>query len=244
MFESFIKACGMYRDTYKITLSFSVFALLSLSMMMFLSSYLAVGAGMIRFSSIRLDMTLGEAVFFAAVSLASTALFAVAIASIVSITKLKETLDQSGFSKILNVFPNYTMRIFLFLILLTIITVLISAVAGLLSLPSAITQILLFATWVFFIFVPQVIILEDYPLITSLKDSANFVSKNPLILFEYLLIGTVLLVLVAVTETVLGQFLVFEQNMVGVVLVSLIVLPLTQMYASELYLKRYPLAGI
>ncbi len=244
MFEAFIKACGMYKETYKVTVSFSIFALLSLSMMLFLSSYLAAGAGMIRFSSIRLDMTLTEAVFFAAVSLASTALFSITLASVISITKLKETLDQSGFAKIINVFPDYVLRVFIFLVIMTVATVAVAAVASFVNAPPALAQFVLLVLWALFLFSPQVIVLEDYPVLRAMADSKEFVAKHPGALLEYLLIGFVLLILVLVIETVLGQFLFFEHNIVSVLIVSLVVLPLTQMYASELYLTRYPLAGI
>ena len=105
-------------------------------------------------------------------------------------------------------------------------------------------ELVLFVFWALFIFTPQVLIVEDFNLIESMKDSVKFIRKYPLALVLYFSLGIILLFILLLVETLLGQYFIWEHKLISIVILSLFVLPFLQMFATQLYLRRYAVARL
>ena len=244
MFSVFKRTIKVYVGTLNLVALFSLFILFSLLLMPLLSTYVDVGAGFIRFSSILYDMNALQALVFLLVSLASILLLSFFIASLVSVVKLKETLDSVAFSRVISTFGKYVLRVFYFLIIMGVISVLIGLIFNLLNIPDFVTQLALLVFWASFIFTPQILVIEDFNLINSMKDAFNFIKKQPLALVYYFTLGVVLVFLLLLLEVWLGQYFAWQHKIISIIILSLVVLPFLQMYATELYVRRYAVARL
>lgn len=242
--EVFFKTNRVYLTTLNLVLSFSVFIFLSLALLPFLSSYVSVGGGFIRFSSLYLDLTIPQAVLIVVVALFSLLFLSLFVSALISIVKVKETLDHVRFSKIVDMFKKYVLRVFFFLLFLSVTSILIGTIFEFILMPRLITQLVLFGIWLPLIFAPQVIILEDFKLGGALKDSIKFIINSPMSLIAYVILGTVLLLLFTLIEISLGYYFVWEHRIVSVFFVSIFVVPYLQMFATELYILRYPISHV
>ena len=112
----FSKSIAIYLSTLWLNAGFAIFIILSLLFLPMIAGYVNVGGNFIRFSSLYTpDMTALQAVALfgiAVVGLLCTAFF---LSAIISIVKLRETLDHFGFSKVIATFPKYIGRIFAWL---------------------------------------------------------------------------------------------------------------------------------
>ena len=160
--EVFFKTNRVYLTTLNLVLSFSVFIFLSLALLPFLSSYVSVGGGFIRFSSLYLDLTIPQAVLIVVVALFSLLFLSLFVSALISIVKVRETLDHVRFSKVVDMFKKYVLRVFFFLLFLSVASILIGTIFEFILMPRLITQLVLFGIWLPLIFAPQVIILEDF----------------------------------------------------------------------------------
>lgn len=242
--EVFFKTNKVYLTTLNLVLGFSVFIFLSLALLPFLSSYVSVGGGFIRFSSLYLDLTIPQAMLIIVVALLSLLFLSLFISALISIVKVRETLDHVRFSKVVSIFKKYVLRVFFFLLFLSVISILIGTIFEFISMPKLLTQLVLFAIWLPLIFAPQVIILEDFGLGGAFRDSIKFVINSPLSLFVYIVLGAVLLLLFALIETSLGHYFVWEHKIISIFFISIFVVPYLQMFATELYILRYPVSHV
>lgn len=244
MFNVLRRSLKIYTETLNLVMLFSFFILFSLFLMPLVSTYVNVGAGFIRFSSIVNDLNAFQSVIFILVSFASLLLLSFFIAALVSVVKLKETLDHVAFSRVLNTFGKYIFKVFIFLLVMGLVSVAIGLIFDLVNIPDFITQLVILVFWSLFIFSPQILIIEDFNLIDSMKDAFKFVKTQPIAFFNYFVLGVVLLFLLLVLETWLGQYFVWGHKLISIILLSIFVLPLLQMYSTELYLRRYAVARL
>lgn len=242
--EVFFKTNRVYFSTLNLVLGFSVFIFLSLALLPFLSSYVSVGGGFIRFSSLYLDLTIPQAILIVGVALLSLLFLSFFVSALINIVKVRETLDHVRFTKVTAIFKKYVLRVFFFLLFLSIASILIGTIFEFMSMPRLITQLVIFAIWLPLIFAPQVIILEDFRLGGAFKDSIKFVVNSPMSLIVYVILGAVLLLLFTLVETSLGHYFIWEHRIVSIFFVSIFVVPYLQMFATELYILRYPISHV
>lgn len=238
------RALTKYIENIDKVVLFSIFIILTLLLSFILSSFISVGSGFIRFTSIYADLTVPQILVMLGVTLISIILISIFLSGLISIVKLQETLDHVTYRRVTSVFKKYVLQMTLFLMLLTIVSITIGTILTYLGTPAAITHAIILIIWVLFIFTPQIIVLEDFGLIESIKDSVKFIEKNPKPLAKYIVVGFVLMFSLTLLEVGLGQLFVWSHQIITVILVSVIILPFLQIYATELYLKRYPLTGI
>jgi len=119
----FGKTLKMYFENFVFVLFSCLFALLSLSFLPFVSTYLSAGAGFLRFSSLIFDMQILELAIVLLIFLVSLLLMSLFAVSVISIVKFKETLDHIGFRKVKTVFGKYVLKVFGFFILMALISV-------------------------------------------------------------------------------------------------------------------------
>ena len=244
MLSVFDRTTRVYLNSLNLVVYFSVFILLSLILLPLVSSFVNVGAGFLRFSSLFYDLTALQGIIFILVSFASLLLLSFFIAALVSIVKLKETLDHVAFSRILNTFPKYVIKVFIFFLIMGLLSIAFGAIFNLIGAPAFAIQLVLLIFWALFIFTPQVLIVEDLDLIESMKDSIKFIKKTPIALVLYFVLGIVMLFALLLVETQLGQYFVWEHKIISIVILSIFVLPYLQMFATQLYLRRYAVARL
>jgi len=244
MFSILKRTMKVYLSTLNLVTLFSLFILLSLFLMPLVSTYVNAGAGFIRFSSLMHDMNAFQAVIFLLVSIASTLLLSFFIAALVSVVKLKETLDHVAFTRVINTFGKYIFKVFVFLIIMGFVSIAIGLISSLIGLPNFVIQLILLVFWGLFLFTPPILIIEDLNLVDSMADAYKFVKNQPMKLVYYFASGVVLLFALVVIETWLGQFFIWQHKIISIILLSLIVLPFLQMYSTELYLRRYAVARL
>lgn len=238
----FQKTNETYIDSFRLVLGFSVFVILSSLMLPLLSSYINGGAGLVRYSSLFFDMTLEQAVVFVFIGLLSTLFLSIFITAIVSIVKLKETADEVLFEKVVDLFPKYVARVFLLLLLMMVLTVVIGSIFDFLSLPTYLSQILFLVMFLPFMFAPQVVVLEHLRTLPAITDAINFITIAPKATMELLALGTISLFALTFIEVILSSIFLYEHKLISIILLSVLVLPYLIMYATQLYIRRYPLA--
>ncbi len=238
------RALDKYVENIDKVALFSVFIVLTLLLSIVLSSFISVGSGFIRFTSIYADLTTSQLALMLGVSIASIILISIFLSALISVIKLQETLDHVTYKKVTSTFKKYVLQMTFFLILITATTIAIGTILTYIGAPRIIIQAIILIIWVLFIFTPQVIVLEDFGLIESMKDAVKFIENYPQALAKYIVAGFILMFILALIEVGLGQFFVWTHQIVSIIIVSLAVLPFLQIYATELYLKRYPLTGI
>ena len=243
MFESMSKAFKIYFSTLNLVVYFSIFAVFSLLLLPLVSSYVNVGSAFIRFSSLYLDINFVNGLILLLVGLVSLISMAFFVSAIINIVKFKETLDVVHFSRVFKSFPRYVTRVFLFFLLMSIISVITGVVFSFFSLPF-LAQLIIFVLWVLFLFTPQVIVLEDLGVLEAMSDSLLFLKKQPSFEAFYLCVGFVLMLLLLLLESFVGNFFVWEHKIISIVIIALFMIPYLQMFATELYLKRYPLSSL
>jgi uncharacterized membrane protein YhdT len=239
--DVFAKTNSIYFSTLNLVVGFSIFILFALLLLPIVSSYVNVGGGFIRFSSLYLDLTAIEALLFFLVGVISILSLSAFITALVSIVKLKETMDHFGYKKVVITFRRHVKGVFLFMIGWTVASIIIGVILGVSQVPFWISQAFIFLIWLPVIFVPQIMVLEDYGIVRAVRDSAHFIKKQPKGLMLYLATGAFLVFLATVVEWIFGNVFVWEHRIIGLLLVSLFVVPYLQMLATVIYVQRYHL---
>ncbi|MEM0372529.1 MAG: hypothetical protein QXO69_01670 [archaeon] len=239
MFKAISKTNRIYLSTLNLIVYFSVFIFFSLVLLPLFSSYVNVGGALVRFSSIYKDINPVTALILLLVGLISVLSLSFFISAIVSVVKLRETLDHVKFNKAVSTFTRYVAKVFMFFILLSAASITAGVLLTLLGAPAFLTQLILFIVWIPFMFTPQVLIIEDMGIIDSMTDSLAFVKKFPKALVLYFSTGFVFVLALLLLETFLGQYFVWEHKIPSIILLSLFVVPYLQMLATELYIMRY-----
>ncbi|MBI1974234.1 hypothetical protein HYS54_05460 [Candidatus Micrarchaeota archaeon] len=238
------KTFQIYAQSFRLIAASSALVLFSLVLLYFIASYVAGGASFLRFSSVYLDFSPLQAIVIAAVALISLFLLSMFLAALVTIVKLKETLDNNSFSKVAAVFPRYVRRVFTFLLIVGFLSILLGVVLDALNVPRAITHLILLVFWLVFTFTPQILVLEDLDIMLALQDTIAFIKRVPQAVPAYAVFGFVALFLVSVVEVALGQFLIWEHKVISLMLTLFVALPLLQIFATEYYIQRYPLSKL
>lgn len=241
---AFSRASKIYLTSLNLVIGFGIFIVLSLALMPLISSYINVGGGFIRFSSLYLDLTPAQALIFVGISILSLLLLSIFLSAIISIVKLRETLDHVGFAKVAALFKKYVLRVFMFLLFLSILSIAVGTILDFAGVHRLLTHVIIFVLWLPFIFTPQILVLEDFGINESIIDSIKFIKNSPMSLILYLVFGLILLLIFTIIETGLGRYFVWEHKIVSIIFISMVVLPYLQMFATELYLKRYPISHV
>ena len=239
MLQAVSKANKIYASTLNLTMYFSVFILFSMIMLPLISSYVNVGSALIRFTSLYRDVSLASGLILAIVGILSLLLLSLFVSAVVSIVKLKETLDQVGFSRVADTFKKYVMKVFFYFLMMSVLSLGIGVVLTALNASYFLIQLVLFLIWIPFVFTPQILIIEDLEIFAAMRDAWYFVSSKPAALLIYFAAGIILVFLLLLLETFLGQYFVWEHKLVSIVLLSLFILPYLEMLATELYIRRY-----
>lgn len=239
--KAFDRSLKVYSSIFNLTLGFSIFIFCALVLLPLVSTYVDLGSAFIRFSSILYDMTSTQAILFTLVSLVSLAFLSLFLSSIITTIKLKETMDHFRFKKVWDSFPDYVARMFFLLLFLALASLLVGTFLESASVQREMIQLVIAFMWIPFVFAPQILILEDLGVAEALGDSFRFVKNSRKALLAYLAMGIFLLMLLTLLEYALSFHFEWQHKVLSIVIVSIGILPFLQVFATELYLMRYPL---
>ncbi|MCD6434056.1 MAG: hypothetical protein J7L14_00410 [Candidatus Diapherotrites archaeon] len=181
----------------------------------------------------------GELMFSVMAIFAFFAIASALHATIIFATKksLAEAREQSFIAEL----PRYSLQIFLYYVLVTMLC--FGIVMLFPTLPTIVIAIILF---VFLMFVPQSIVVEENNLLTAILNSAEFVKKNSLLTIWIVVVCSLLTVLAAVFEFALDIiFYALNIELKGAIfsaiIILLFVIPYTETLKSIAYMKKFEL---
>ncbi len=232
-----------YFENIKLVLPFSFLVLVVVLFTMSFFTYVTGGAGFLRYTDV-ISMSLSSYEIFLYFMATVIGTFSVSFLSvaIVLLVKLRRTLDDIGFMKMLYRFPRNVWKLMLIWFFLGAITFAIGVGTAYFNLPGTAMAFLMLLVWGFFIFVPQTLVLEEYGFIRSLKESAKFFLKKPGAVIGIYLISVIGLFVLVLIETMIGHLKVFWLSPIfSSFLLFVFVLPYIEFLKTNLYLSRYKL---
>ena len=234
-------------ETYFESLSLIlVFGFLVFAVMLFLLgffTYVVVGAGFVRYADVLAGtVPASDALIFAMIGLVSIFSLSFLSTAVTLIVKLRRSMDDVQFTKLLIRFPKYVMRLMIAWGILGIVTFLIGLVFTAVGLPPAVMALAMLLLWAFFLFLPQAMILHDKEFVDALEDSINYCVKKPLGVLLYYGMAMFFMIALLLIDVGLGQTKIFWLPvLVDTVLLFLFVIPFLEVLKANLYLTRYKL---
>ncbi|MFC2174691.1 hypothetical protein ACFLQ2_02365 [archaeon] len=220
---------------------FLVFAVMLLLLGMF--TYVVVGAGFVRYADVLAGaIPIADALILIIVGIVS--LFSVSFLStaVTLIVKLRRSMDDLHFTKLLVKFPRYVLRLMIAWGIIGVVTFLIGLVFNAVGLPPFTTALAMLVLWAPFIFLPQSMILHDKEFVDALKDCVKYCLRKPLGVVVYYILTTFLLAFLLVIDVGLGQTGIFWLPvLVDTLLLFLFVIPYLEVLKANLYLTQYRL---
>ena len=225
----------------------SVFGFLVFAVMLFLLfsffPYSVMGAGFVSYSDFLAGaVSAGDAMIFflvGAVSLFALSFLSTAVNLIV---KLRRSMDDVHFTKMLVRFPRYVVRLMIAWGVIGIATFLIGLVFTAVAIPSFLTALAMLLLWAFFIFLPQAMILHDREFVPALSDSVAYCLKKPLGVLVYYGLAMFMLIVLLIIDVGLGQTGIFWlPRLIDPLLLFLFVIPYLEILKANLFLSRYGL---
>ncbi|MFA4907049.1 MAG: hypothetical protein WC602_02130 [archaeon] len=134
----------------------------------------------------------------------------------------------------------FGLQIFAFYFLYSLILLVIGT--GMISIGYTVmqTNIVLLILSVFFIFVPQSIVVDEYALADAVMSNFEFISRNFLSFVFAIAVSMVLLLVLGAVEFALDQ-VYFLGSFASIVIALLFVIPFTEILKTELYMKKFEL---
>ncbi len=224
----------------------SVFGFLVFAVMLFLlsmSSYVVVGAGFIRYADVLAGtVPPSDAVIFLLVGIVSLFSLSFLSTAVTLIVKLRRSMDDINFMKLLVKFPRYVLRLMIAWGAIGVASFLVGLVFNAASLPPALSALAMLLMWAFFIFLPQALILHDKEFVPALKESTYYCLKKPAGVIIYYLLATFFLLIMLALDVGLGQTGIFWLPvLVNTLLLFIFVIPYLEVLKANLYLTRYKL---
>ncbi len=233
-----------YIDSARLILPFSFLVLAVTLFMLGFFTYVVAGAGFVRYADVFTGV-IGplDYAFFFVVGLLG--LFAMAfLSTAVTLTvKLRRTMDDIGFRKLMVRFPRYLYRIMAAWVMLGAATVLMGLLFTFLRLPTWLIALAELGLWAFFIYIPQSIILHDKRFGEALEESAKYCIKKPLAVATYYVFMLVLLFLMILVDVFFGQFYLFWlAALFDAFILFMFIIPYLEIVKANIFITRYRLA--
>ena len=224
----------------------SVFGFLVFAVMLFLLSmfsYVVVGAGFIRYADVLAGtIPIGDAILFLLVGIVSLFSLSFLSTAVTLIVKLRRSMDDIQFMKLLVKFPRYVLRLMIAWGIIGTVSFLIGLMFNAAGLPPALSALAMLFIWAFFIFLPQALILHDKEFVPALEESVNYCLKKPLGVVVYYVLALFFLLALLALDVGLGQTGIFWLPVaVDTLLLFIFVIPYLEVLKANLYLTRYKL---
>lgn len=236
-------AVAAYYANLRLISFFSIPLLIAFPLLMLLPNYAALGGIFLRLGSLGVDVSLVEISYMLAVLCISLLLFSFGIVAVNSVIKAQRT-----FTKLKHVdlqrMEEATFRLFL---LLLVVFAAVFAFNLLLyetqveeRVRVVLNSLFALAASLLVLFAPQAIVLDHARTEHSLLLSASLLSKKPLAVFAFLLLGGLLTSAISQVFTSL-QPAFYYAPLVGLAINSLVLIPFLEVLKVQIYLTKYSL---
>jgi hypothetical protein len=236
----FSHAWNFYRNKFPIIILFSIplFIAFLVSWLVPAPSYLAAGSVLIRTGSLP-EMDLFSIAVTVISYLLSILIVSYTLTNLNLLIKEKRTRVKTKTESIKSI-AKYTIKIFILLILLKVITLFLQLFTYGLEFQNLLYPVLMGILSVMFFFVPPAVVIDEKDTFYSLFTSIKLVIKKPVLVLLWIIFG---LLAISVTELIL--FFLFGPVFGGylTMLVNcLFILPFLIILNIHMYMERYPLA--
>jgi hypothetical protein len=229
-----------YVKNLKLLLLFSLAFIIAFLIPIFASipTYNDAGSIFLRSASLFMNLNMLNASIIAIAIFFSLLFLSFSIVAINIVVKHSRTHLKIK-EEVLKGIEKYISKVFVVLLLFTVIILLVNLAFYNLGVSGIATYIVVLALTPFLFYAPSSIVIDDFGVIRSIKASLKFFVKR----FDYFLLWLVLAILVITffdfifivgTGTVISRYLMLVVN-------SLFILPFFVVLQSEMYLKRFPL---
>jgi hypothetical protein len=229
-----------------------VFSFLVLAVMLFLLTtftYVDMGAGFVRYLDVVKGTISGpQALITVIVALVSFFSLAFLQTAVTIIIKLRRSMDDVGFFKLLVHFPWFVTILTVAWAVLGVAMFLVGTVFTAVGLPPALIAFANLLLMAFFLFLPQALILHDLSLADALSESMSHTFKKPASVVLYYLLAVAFLSFMLVIDVGLGQLkIVWLPALVNSAFLFLFVIPYLEVLKAQLFIStryRLTLAGL
>jgi hypothetical protein len=247
MLKLFIDSAETYLEAARLVLvfGFMVFAVMLFLIVSF--TYVVGGAGFVRYSSLLAgEFSAVQLLVLALVGLISLFCLSFLAVAVTMVVKLKRSLDDIEFLKLISRFPKYLLKLMLWWLLLGAVTFFCMLVFNAVNAPPYLTAFLMLLLWAFFIFIPQSLVLHDKKFADALTDSASFCLKKPVAVLTYYVLSCILVFSLVLLDVLLGQFFITEETVfittfINSGLLFIFFIPYLEIVKANVFLTRYPL---
>ncbi|MDE1856619.1 MAG: hypothetical protein KGH98_00880 [Candidatus Micrarchaeota archaeon] len=234
-------AVNTYLGNIKLLLLFSLSFVIALLIPLFAAfpTYNDVGGTFVRLASLG-SLSLADTAVIVAATLFSLLFFSFAMVMINVVVKHTRTSTKIK-SDVIRSLEKYTGKVFLALLLYTIIIVLaaMASYAVVPSLTGVVTSIIALIAFPFFLYAPSSIVIDEKRLVHAMQASANFFAKR----LDYTLLWIVVVILLVSVFDLL--FIAFGGTAASryalLVFNGLFILPFIVVLQSQMYMKKFPL---
>ena len=237
-----------YIETARLIL---IFGFLVFAVVLFLtnfSTYVVAGAGFLKYSSI-LDGTVSllDLSVFLVISLLSLFCLAFLSVGVTMVVKLKQSLDDVEFFKLIARFPKHLIKLMVWWMIIGIITFFLALSFNAINAPPWFSALIMLFLWAFFIFIPQSLVLHEKDFFPALKDSATYCIKRPGAILVYYVLSCFLLFVLVCIDVLFGQFfsgdfsLSWIAAIINSALLFIVFIPFLEIVKANVFVTRYGL---
>ncbi|MCL5433519.1 MAG: hypothetical protein M1538_00890 [Candidatus Marsarchaeota archaeon] len=233
-------AIETYKEHISLISLFSIAFIIAFMIPIFapLPTYSDAGGVFLRIQSLFINMNAFNTIIIIASAMLSLLFLSFAIVAITVVVKHKRTATKIT-KEVKNGLEHYTTKVFVILLLFTILFAFISITNYIFKISSLLSSLLILVLTPFFFYAPASIVIDDSRIVHSMNMSVRFFLKR----FDYVLLWLVIalllitiinFILIEVFSTLISIYLMFIIN-------SIFILPFLVVLQDQAYMKRFAL---
>ncbi|MBU1121068.1 hypothetical protein KJ660_04290 [Candidatus Micrarchaeota archaeon] len=232
-------ALGDYFENIKLSLLFGVLLVFVFFFLFFSNLFISSG-------SIFLEYSLNEVnIGVLALEIAVIAVFLVFYSAFVSliIFNVRNKLNKVKVDYYLkDKLHRFSLKLFVFLLVYFIVLFFLSSLLVFFSLPVWIVNLLLLIVSLFFLFLPQAIVVDEDSITHCIANNLEFMSKNILPVIKIIVVSMVLIAVIALAEYALDVVALIGRY-ISLIILLVFVVPFIEVMKTRLYMTKFTLIG-
>ncbi|MFH1544619.1 MAG: hypothetical protein ABIE23_00800 [archaeon] len=232
-------ALGDYFENIKLSLLFGVLLVFVFFFLFFSNLFISSG-------SIFLEYSLNEVnIGVLALEIAVIAVFLVFYSAFVSlmIFNVRNKLNKVKVDYYLkDKLHRFSLKLFVFLLVYFIVLFFLSSLLVFFSLPVWIVNLLLLIVSLFFLFLPQAIVVDEDSITHCIANNLEFMGKNILPVIKIIVVSMVLIAVIALVEYALDVVALIGRY-ISLIILLVFVVPFIEVMKTRLYMTKFTLIG-
>jgi len=136
----------------------------------------------------------------------------------------------------------FSLKLFVFLLVYFIVLFFLSSLLVFFSLPVWIVNLLLLIVSLFFLFLPQAIVVDEDSITHCIANNLEFMSKNILPVIKIIVVSMVLIAVIALAEYALDVVALIGRY-ISLIILLVFVVPFIEVMKTRLYMTKFTLIG-